>query len=226
MNATNNISDMINNAASGSKPYDPTYLNLEYIFNKILNFFQNLFGFSGSSSGSSTSSGSSGHISFFTFLLFVLAVLFIFVIAYSLIRIFEIRKKEKEHLHHEIEEYAERQKEKEGKLANPGGAMNQKWQSVLTHVFSGSEADWRIAIIEADTMLEEMLDQIGLKGENLGEKLKTANQEKFKNISVAWEAHIVRNKIAHDGLDFQLSQHEAKRVVALYEQVFREFGYI
>lgn len=215
------VTDIVNKAASGSsKPYDPTYLNLEYIFQKILDFFSG----SSASSGSGASSGS--NVSNFKMLLFFLAIFFIFIIAYCLIRLFEIRKKEHAHLHHEIEEYAHKQKEKAGKLANPGGAMNQKWQSVLTHVFSPNEADWKLAVIDADTMLEDLMDQLGFKGENLGEKLKSADQEKFKQLTSAWEVHIVRNKIAHEGADFVLSQHEAKRIIALYEQIFQSYGFI
>ena len=62
--------------------------------------------------------------------------------------------------------------------------------------------------------------------ENLGEKLKSANQDTFRSLSAAWEVHIIRNKIAHEGQEFELSQHEAKRVITLYEQIFREFGFI
>jgi hypothetical protein len=96
----------------------------------------------------------------------------------------------------------------------------------LQYLFSANEGDWKLAIIEADSMLEELMEQLGFKGENLGEKLKSADQEKFKNLSVAWEVHIVRNRIAHEGSEFQLSQHEAKRVIALYESIFRDYGFI
>src|SRR3989344_3650101 len=40
------------------------------------------------------------------------------------------------------------------------------------------------------------------------------------------QAHAVRNKIAHEGAAFMLPEREAKRVVGLYEAVFREFKYI
>jgi len=60
----------------------------------------------------------------------------------------------------------------------------------------------------------------------LGEKLKGATQDKFRNLTTAWEVHTVRNRIAHEGLAYEISQHEAKRVIALYEKIFREFGYI
>jgi len=219
----NNIGDAINSTAQGSKPFTPTYLNLEYIFQKILNFFH---GASSSSSGSISTGGAGSFGFMLKVLLFILALFFIFVIAYCLVRIFEIREKEKRHLAHEIAEYAEKQKEKNEHLVNPGGAMNQKWQSVLTHVFSENEADWKVALIEADVMLEELITELGFKGEGLGEKLKSADQEKFPQLTLAWEAHIIRNRIAHEGSDFELTQREAKRIVTIYEDIFRTYGFI
>ena len=75
-------------------------------------------------------------------------------------------------------------------------------------------------------MLEALMDQLGFKGVNLGEKLKGATQESFHGLSSAWEVHNIRNKIAHEGAFFQLSQHEAKRVIASYEQIFHAYGFI
>ena len=96
----------------------------------------------------------------------------------------------------------------------------------MAYLFSQHASDWKLAVIEADSMLENLMGQLGFAGENLGDKLKSATQESFKRLSSAWEAHAVRNRIAHEGASFELSQHEAKRVIALYEQIFREYGYI
>ena len=73
-------------------------------------------------------------------------------------------------------------------------------------------------------MLDDLMGQLGFQGENLGDKLKVANQNKFPNLTVAWEVHTIRNRIAHEGLAFELSQHEAKRVIALYEQIFQNMA--
>lgn len=202
---------------------EPTYLNLEYIFNKILEFFRSIFG--SGSGGDSVSTSST--VSSLKILLFILVVFFLFIIAYCFVRMLEIRAREKKHLEHEIREYAHKQAEREKKLwARGEGPKNEKWENVLQHLFSQNPGDWKLAIIEADIMLEGLMDYLGVPGENLGEKLKNADKEKFQNISSAWEAHIVRNRIAHEGSEFELSQHEAKRLIALYEQIFREFGYL
>jgi hypothetical protein len=160
-------------------------------------------------------------------ILFFLSIFFIAIICYTIVRLLEIRKKEKEYLHHEIAEYAHNKAEYEEKLHEEvGGSKNEHWGKVLGYLFSQHGSDWKLAIIEADSMLDGLLDQLGFKGESLGDKLKSATQETFPQMTTAWEVHTVRNRIAHEGLSFELSQHEAKRIIALYEEIFHTYGYI
>lgn len=157
----------------------------------------------------------------------VFSVFFIIMIVYCSVRLLEIRAKEKRHLEHELAEYAHHQAERDRKAREAGEvSQNEQWRKVLNYTFSINHADWKLAVIEADVMLDILMDQLGFKAENLGEKLKLANQENFRNLTAAWEVHTIRNRIAHEGSSFELSQHETKRVIALYEQIFREFGYI
>jgi hypothetical protein len=152
---------------------------------------------------------------------------FLTIICYTIVRLFEIRAKEHKHLQHEIAEYAYNKAEQEKRLREEvGGSKNEHWSQTLSYLFSQHGSDWKLAIIEADSMLEELLDQLGFKGENLGDRLKSANQDNFPGLTIAWEVHTIRNRIAHEGLAFELSQHEAKRVIALYEQIFHGYGYI
>lgn len=104
--------------------------------------------------------------------------------------------------------------------------QKQKWEKVLGHVNSENPAEWRLAILEADVILDEMTQSIGFRGETLGERLKNVSKGDFKTLDIAWEAHKIRNAIAHEGSDFLLSQRESKRVIGLYEQVFKEFSYV
>ncbi|MDO8590017.1 MAG: hypothetical protein Q7R69_01990 [bacterium] len=103
---------------------------------------------------------------------------------------------------------------------------NEKWEQVLKYANSNNASDWRLAVIEADVMLESLLRTIGYLGESVGDMLKSADKNEFLTIDDAWEAHKVRNAIAHSGGDFQLSERETKRVVALFEKVFKEFQVI
>ena len=98
-----------------------------------------------------------------------------------------------------------------------------QWQIILGHVNAENPAEWKIAIIEADNILDDILKEIGYEGETLGDRLKSAGDS--ESVQQAWEAHKVRNAIAHEG-GKELTRHEAKRVIGLYESVFKRFGYL
>ena len=100
---------------------------------------------------------------------------------------------------------------------------NQKWKLIQEHINSEDASKWRLAILEADIMLADLLDTMHLPGESIGDKLKAIEMSEFTTIEAAWEAHKIRNAIAHQGSDFQLTQREAKRVINLYGSVFHEF---
>jgi hypothetical protein len=103
---------------------------------------------------------------------------------------------------------------------------NERWQRVIAHISSDNPSDWRLAILECDIILDELLDKQGYYGGTIGDKLKNADPAHFKTIDNAWEAHKIRNAIAHEGQDFTLTQREARRIVGLYETVFREFDFV
>jgi hypothetical protein len=105
-------------------------------------------------------------------------------------------------------------------------AGNSVWLEVEQKINSVNPSDWRLAILEADILLFEMLEQMGLPGQNLGEKLKAADSSFFSTLNEAWQAHKVRNIIAHEGASYQLAYNEAKRVIDLYRRVFEEFFFI
>jgi hypothetical protein len=110
----------------------------------------------------------------------------------------------------------------------PEGTLpeNDKWRKILGLVESDNPNDWRQAVIEADVILDEAVSKKGYRGENLGEKMKGIDPSDFTTLDYAWDAHKVRNKIAHDGGDFILTEREAKRVVGLYGAVLKEFGWL
>lgn len=105
-------------------------------------------------------------------------------------------------------------------------AKNTRWEEIQRHVGSDNPNDWRLAIIEADILLEEALTNAGYVGATIGDKLKTANDATFATLQDAWEAHKVRNEIAHAGSDFVLTQKAANETIVRYERVFQEFDVI
>lgn len=103
---------------------------------------------------------------------------------------------------------------------------HNRWNHIMTLIESPHENDWRQAIIEADIMLDDLLSQLGYHGIGVGEKLRAVDPSRFKTLQNAWEAHKIRNEIAHQGSAFPLTDHVAYRTIHNYEAVMREHGEI
>ena len=99
-----------------------------------------------------------------------------------------------------------------------------EWKGKLKEVLDYAKEDnpvfWKIAIIEADSILEAVLYDRGYSGKNMADRLKSAN---FKTINEAWNAHKIRNKIAHNDPS-GISKRQIKESIQCYIAVFREFG--
>ncbi len=80
--------------------------------------------------------------------------------------------------------------------------------------------------MEADIILGDMLSHQGYRGQSIGDKLKDANPLQFTTLDLAWQAHKVRNDIAHAGEGFHLSEWDTKGTLDFYRRVFEEFDYI
>jgi len=145
---------------------------------------------------------------------FLLTLMSLAILIYSTMRLRQIRHEE-HHLYSTIEE------EKLETLVD-----HNRFAHVMTLIESAHESDWRQAIIEADIMLDDLTKQLGLQGDSLGERLKSADRGRFKTLDNAWAAHKVRNEIAHNGSAYKLSNHLAYRTIKQYESVFREYGEI
>ncbi len=101
-----------------------------------------------------------------------------------------------------------------------------RWKDVEGLMQSGNPGDWRVAILEADILLDDMLTQMGYAGESIGEKLKQADRAHFKSLDDAWKAHKVRNNIAHEGAAYQVSRSDAEETIAMFKRVFDEFYFV
>ena len=186
------------------------FLNIEYFFRLLYELFFR----GGSASGGIDTTGALSLISGIWLTVTILAYLFslaaIGVLVYATMRLYQVRKDE-EAL------YATR-----SAAAEHEAVEHSRWQYIMQLIKSGQESDWRQAIIESDIMLDELLTRLGYLGDSVGEKLRAVNPEHFQTLNNAWDAHRVRNEIAHQGSTYDLSEQLAQRTIANYEAVFRE----
>jgi hypothetical protein len=102
----------------------------------------------------------------------------------------------------------------------------EEWLDIIDHIDSENESQWKLALIDADKILENLLRENGYDGDGVGARLKTAElQGGIKSLQDAWEAHKIRNRIAHE-TGFVLTKREARRAVELYKKTFEELGFL
>jgi len=189
--------------------FNPNYLNVEYVFSKIIEYTQSIVEFL----SNPNTWNIAGIVSAF------LSIIIIAIIIFSIVRLIEIQIYDKEEIEHEIHKAHLREKER-NRNSNP------RWHYIQTLVESPNESDWRVAIIEADSLMEEILKENGLSGATVSELLDGAKESGYRSIQDAWNAHLVRNQIAHTGSDFSLSQVEGRRVIKMYQNFFEELRVI
>jgi hypothetical protein len=146
----------------------------------------------------------------------VLSVLFGALIVYSALRLMEVRRHERARFQAAAHPVA----------AHDISRTQLHWDHVMEEANSDDDSRWRLAILEADIMLNELLDVLGYRGETMADKMKQVDRANFRTIDLAWEAHRIRNQVAHQGTAHLLSPRETRRVMGLYEEIFREFKLI
>jgi cell division protein FtsL len=145
-----------------------------------------------------------------------ISLLLLTLIVYCVIRILQIR-------HHEHLRFAAAQ---QTVTAHDVPRSQLRWQRIVEEASSEDEQKIRLAILEADIMLNELLDTLGYKGETMADKMRQVDRANFNSIDLAWEAHRARNAIAHQGSAAAMSLRDARHIISLYEKIFREFRFI
>lgn len=203
------------------------FLNLEYLLLRVYDILHNSSLFTGAYA---TATGpESGAVNGLTILLGSLAVvgMLLSIIFFVLVVWLRIKTIILEHEGFEAKDETLR-----ASVPNPEGEpqvvgpKNVRWERVHELANSANENDWRLAILEADIMLADLLKDQGYRGESIGERLRDANPLQFLTLDLAWKAHKTRNDIAHAGSDFHLSQRDANATIDFYRRVFEEFNFI
>lgn len=105
----------------------------------------------------------------------------------------------------------------------PFGAkkITKQWSKITDYLEKGNESEYKLAVIEADDMLDVSLKRLGYAGQTLEEKLEKLTSATLTNIKQLYEVHRLRNNIVHDP-DYRLTLDEAKKTLDVYSQAFRD----
>lgn len=115
-------------------------------------------------------------------------------------------------------------------LTKKGGAKldvdkyRSKWLAIENQLKRDETSSFHLCVLNADKLLDQALRERGIKGETMGERMKTI-KDTWTNANAIWTAHKLRNQIAHES-DVQVSYDDARRALASFKQALKDVGAI
>ena len=104
--------------------------------------------------------------------------------------------------------------------------LQKRWEQVKSRIKSGSPSQYKVAIIEADAIAEEILDNIGYKGANMAERLQQVGVGHLDDhLEALLGVHEIRNRIIHEA-DFEIDENMAEAVIGVYENFLRYLEFL
>lgn len=98
------------------------------------------------------------------------------------------------------------------------------WKNIRKRLNSADQSAWKLAILESDHILNEILKMSGYLG-TLSDQLKILTEAQLKNLVAIERAHEISDKIKNDP-SFVVTQDEAGEAIAAYEQSFKDLNLI
>lgn len=97
--------------------------------------------------------------------------------------------------------------------------VRARWAQIEEMARRKDDMSMKLAILEADKLLDHALKSLHIGGATLGERLKLAAY-KYPNVRNVWPAHIVRNSIAHEAT-YHLSPATTERSIRQFRDALK-----
>lgn len=101
----------------------------------------------------------------------------------------------------------------------------QAWRQVKERMARGTETNYKLAILEADRILDEVLKLMALPGQTMDERLSQVTTEHMAAIEQLRRAHQVARRITIDP-EFTVDATLGREVIKTYADLFSEYGIV
>ena len=98
------------------------------------------------------------------------------------------------------------------------------WLKIENSLTKDNKSSYAAAIIEADKLLDKAMNEMGVPGKTMGERLKKIGG-KFSELNSVWYAHKIRNQIAHEH-GFEVTYNQAVHSLATFKKALKDLGAI
>ena len=101
--------------------------------------------------------------------------------------------------------------------AFPHGEMTQKWQEI-------EEMDPKMAVIEADKLVDNVLRRAGLQGASMADRIRKTEKLVSRNVYQSmWDAHKIRNGLVHE-VDHYVDEFSSRTAVLKMRNYLEALG--
>lgn len=114
-----------------------------------------------------------------------------------------------------------KKKHKAGHAHQP--TVIEAWAKVKTRLAEGTPAAARLAVIEADALVDNYLKRRNYAGDTFADRLSRVNASMVPAVDRAWGAHRLRNDLVHTP-GFEVHADRAGKALDDYEAFLREMG--
>lgn len=98
-------------------------------------------------------------------------------------------------------------------------AVDKQWSEIAAMSNQTSPLAWKVAVLEADKLVDHALKTIGVPGKDFGERIRAASHRQVALRGV-WPAHIVRNRLAHEP-NYALDRKTMQQALARFHQALK-----
>ena len=102
-----------------------------------------------------------------------------------------------------------------------GIRIKKEWKDIIKRAKDGDEEERKLAVVDADEVLDEVLTKMSFVGENLQEKLEKISEDIFPTAEEIKMVHQEKKDILYNP-DRELSKKDAMRIIDVYEKTIRD----
>lgn len=100
--------------------------------------------------------------------------------------------------------------------------VKKRWKEIEQLFNYKKEMNYKLAVIEADKLFDNVLKEMHFPGDTMAERLKMATY-KYPKLKIVWWGHKMRNHIVHD-VKFSCRYGETKKVIGNYKRGLKELN--
>lgn len=100
-------------------------------------------------------------------------------------------------------------------------SMRKKWKKIEARLGSGDPSQYKLAVLEADGIIEKIFKSMNLKGNNMTERLDSLAPGQMEEAEDIKNAHKTRNQIVNNP-SFQIGKERTKETLNIYAKFLAE----